>query len=292
MGGHVATPGDRGLVVQPIAFPRGKTVTPELPGREHEAGSAEQPANREVAAAPPAVQIAFETPRAVSPILGVDPLHLERERILPPRAAGANGGPYKMLRTQVLRRLDKLGVNTLAVIGTAADTGKTLTAINLAIAIAADPERTALLIDLDLRRPRIHRRLGIEPAVGVDDCLRRVRPLHEAMVRIAGYERLVILPARECSADSSEVLSTRRTEELILEMRNRYRDRVLVFDLPPVLQADDALAFARHVQAVLVVVNEGRTRRDDLLRTIELLRDVPIVGTVLNGTREPVDTYY
>ena len=65
-----------------------------------------------------------------------------------------------------------------------------------------------------------------------------------------------------------------------------------MFDLPPVLQADDALAFARHVQAVLVVVGEGKTRRDDLVRTLELLRDVPIIGTVLNGTREAVDSYY
>jgi Mrp family chromosome partitioning ATPase len=197
-----------------------------------------------------------------------------------------------MLRTQVLRRLDKLGVNSLAVVGTASDTGKTLTAINLAIAVAADPERSALLIDLDLRKPSIHRRLGIEPVVGIDDCLRRAQTLKDAMVRLDGYDRLVVLPARERSQDSSELLSTRRTEELIVEMRERYKDRVLVFDLPPVLQADDALAFVRHVQAVLVVVGEGRTRRDDLLRTLELLCDVPIIGTVLNGTREPVDTYY
>jgi protein-tyrosine kinase len=278
--------------MQPIAFPRGKVAPAELSGRELESAPAEQPANQEVAEAPADAQPELDTPRTVSPVLGVDPLHLERERILPPYAAGANGGPYKMLRTQVLRRLDKLGVNSLAVVGTSADTGKTLTAINLAIAIAADAEHTALLVDLDLRRPRIHRRFGIEPTVGIDDCLRRMRPLHEAMVRIAGYERLVILPARACSEDSSEVLSTRRTETLILEMRHRYRDRILVFDLPPVLQADDALAFARHVQAVLVVVGEGRTRRDDLLRTMELLRDVPNIGTVLNGTREPIDTYY
>jgi Mrp family chromosome partitioning ATPase len=112
------------------------------------------------------------------------------------------------------------------------------------------------------------------------------------MLRLGGYERLVILPARERATDSSELLSTRRTEEMILEMRSRYKDRILVFDLPPVLQADDALAFARHAQAVLVVVTEGRTRRDDLVRTMELLRDVPIIGTVLNATRERVDTYY
>lgn len=225
-------------------------------------------------------------------VVEINPLHLEMERILPPGAGGTNGGAYKMLRTQVLRRLDKLGVNSLAVVGAATDTGKTLTAINLAIAIAADPERTALLVDLDLRRPSIHRRFGIEPGVGIDDCLRGGAPLQEAMLRLGGYERLVILPARERSLDSSELLSTRRTEETIVEMRNRYRDRTLVFDLPPVLQADDALAFARHAQAALIVVGEGRTRRDDLLRTIELLRDVPLIGTVLNGSREPVDSYY
>ncbi|HEX4648263.1 MAG TPA: CpsD/CapB family tyrosine-protein kinase [Steroidobacteraceae bacterium] len=225
-------------------------------------------------------------------LVQVSPLYLENERVLPPGAGGVQGVPYKMLRTQVLRRLDKLGVNSLAVVGAAADTGKTLTAINLAIAIAADPERTSLLIDLDLRKPSVHRRFGLEPEVGIDDCLRRARPLKDAMVRIETYERFVLLPARERSVDSSELLSTRRTEEMILEMRSRYKDRVLVFDLPPVPQADDALVFARHVQAVLIVVGEGRTRRDDLLRTIELLRDVPIIGTVLNGTREPVHTYY
>jgi Mrp family chromosome partitioning ATPase len=225
-------------------------------------------------------------------VVEVDPLRLESERILSPGATAQHGVPYKMLRTQVLRRLDKLGVNSVAVVGTAADTGKTLTAINLAITIAADPERTALLVDLDLRKPSIHRRFGIEPVAGIDDCLRGSRPLTDALVRIGGYERLVLLPARERSLDSSELLSSRRTQELILEMRGRYRDRVVMFDLPPVLQADDALAFARHVQAVLVVVGEGKTLRADLLRTLELLRDVPIIGTVLNGTRQAVDSYY
>jgi protein-tyrosine kinase len=277
--------------MKPIAFPRGKLAPAGLAAEEIDCAYV-APEVGEAADAVHEEAVQLEAPRAYSRVLEVDHRHLERERILPPRASGINGGPYKMLRTQVLRRLDKLAVNSLAVVGTAADTGKTLTAINLAIAIAADPERTALLIDLDLRRPRIHRRFGIDPVLGVDDCLRHARPLQDAMVRLGGYERLAILPARESSLDSSELLSTRRTEDLILEMRSRYRDRVLVFDLPPVLQADDALAFARHVQAAVIVVSEGRTRRDDLLRTIELLHDVPIIGTVLNGTREPIDTYY
>jgi Mrp family chromosome partitioning ATPase len=217
---------------------------------------------------------------------------LERERVLPPGAGGPNGGPYKMLRTQVRRRLDSLSANSLAVIGTAANTGKTLTAVNLAIAIAAETERTALLVDFDLRKPSVHTRFGLKPKLGVDDCLRRGVPLREAMVRVAGYDRLVVLPARERCENSSEMLAARNTQELVLELRQRYLDRVIIFDLPPVLQADDALAFMRYVQCGLVVVGEGRTQRDDLRRTMELLRDLPIIGSVLNGSRETVDTYY
>ena len=279
--------------MKPIVFPRGKMTSAEFATQEIELAAQERErVLHELADAAQELKPDHESSRPPTRVVQVDPLQLESERILPPGAAGKLGGPYKMLRTQVRRRLDKLGANSLAVVGTAADTGKTLTAINLAIAIAADPERTALLVDLDLRKPSIHRRFGIDPTVGIDDCLRGVRVLKEAMLRLRSYDRLAILPARECCLDSSELLSTRRTEEMILEMRNRYKDRVLLFDLPPVLQSDDALAFVRHVQAVLIVVGERRTRRDDLLRTIELLGDVPIIGTVLNGTRELVDAYY
>ncbi|MBS0379247.1 MAG: CpsD/CapB family tyrosine-protein kinase [Proteobacteria bacterium] len=264
-----------------IIFPRGKITPAEHSRPEPDAGG------------PPDHERTESTAhRLQTRVVQIDPVHLERERVLPPGALGGHGGPYKMLRTQVLRRLEGLGASTLAVVGATAETGKTLTAVNLAVAVAADPERSALLVDLDLRKPSIHLRLGLSPQLGVDDCLRSGTPLREAMVRMAGYERLVVLPARERAEDSSELLSGRRMHEMMLDMRNRYRERVLLFDLPPVLQADDVLAFAKYVQAVLVVVAEGKTRRDDLQRTFELLRDVPIVGTVLNGTREPVVNYY
>jgi len=288
--------------VKPILFPRGKLTAAEAVSQERLAFAADSTLavarGAELTDGPTTVQDLhdprprIDALRVATRVVQINPLHLENERILPPGAAGVHGGPYKMLRTQVLRRLDKLNVNSLVVVGTATDTGKTLTAINLAIAIAADPGLTALLIDLDLRRPSIHRRLGLEPAVGIEDCLRHEQPLADAMLRLGGYDRLVVLPARQRSLDSSELLSTRHTDNTVMEMRNRYRDRILVFDLPPVLEADDALAFARHAQAALIVVAEGRTRRDDLLRTIELLHDVPIIGTVLNGTREATGTYY
>jgi protein-tyrosine kinase len=233
-----------------------------------------------------------DTFTSLTRVVQVDPAVLDQQRVLPAGATGRYGAPYKLLRTQMLRRLDNLNANTFAVIGGAQGAGKTLTAINLAIAIAADHDRTALLVDLDLRRPSIHTKLGIDCTVGIEDCLRNSRPLRDAMVRIAGYERLVILPARESCLDSSELLASQRTQHCIREMRMRYKDRVLIFDLPPVLQADDALAFSRHAQAALLVVGEGSTQRADVKRTLELLKDLPILGTVLNGARDSKQSYY
>jgi len=220
-----------------------------------------------------------------TPSIDVDPAALERERILPAGAGGPHGGAYKLLRTQVLKRLDQLGANSLAVVSPCSADGKTLTAINLAIAIAATTGRTALLVDFDLRNPNLHRRFGFEPAVGVEECLEARRPIHEALVKVSGYERLTLLPARSRVEQSSELLTATRVGELVIEMRNRYANRVLIFDLPPVLQADDALAFSQHIQAALLVVSERLTKREDVTRTLELLRDTPVIGTVLNQSR-------
>jgi Mrp family chromosome partitioning ATPase len=233
-----------------------------------------------------------QTMTMFAPIVQLDGARLEREHILPPSAGGANGGAYKLLRTQVLRRLDQLQANTLAVISPTAGAGKTLTAINLAIAIAADHRRTALLVDLDLRNPSVHRRLGFEPTLGIEDCLQDDRPVQEAIVRVVGYERLAVLPARAVVEHSSELLTSERAARLVAELRARYTNRVIIFDLPPVLLTDDALAFSRSVQAGLMVVGEGRTQRNELMRSMQLLRELTIVGTVLNGSREPVAAPY
>jgi protein-tyrosine kinase len=227
-----------------------------------------------------------------TPSIDVDPVALERARILRPGAGGEYGAAYKLLRTQALKRLDQLGANSLAVVSPCSADGKTLTAINLAIAVAATTGRTALLVDFDLRNPNLHRRFGIEPEVGVEECLETRRPIHEAMVRVAGYERLTLLPARNSVEQSSELLTAARVGELVTEMRTRYANRVVIFDLPPVLQADDVLAFSQHIQAALLVVSERHTKREDVTRTLDLLRDTPVIGTVLNQSRTRDLRYY
>ncbi len=207
-------------------------------------------------------------------------------RLLLPGVVGDAAYAFKMLRTQVLQRLKQRNWNTLAVVSPAPGEGKTFTAINLAIAISGDTNVTSLLVDLDLRRPRMHTRFGIEGGVGISQVLRGEAELSDALVHPEGYERLLLLPGGEGSVhNSSELLSTERAQDIFRDIKQRYQNRIVIYDLPPVLGADDALSFMPQVDAALVVVGDGRTRRDDLLRLFEIMGHVPVLGTVLNGAR-------
>ncbi len=210
------------------------------------------------------------------------PGHLERNRIMNPDAAEPAAAAYRMLRTQVLQRLDAHAWRTLAIFSAGADDGKTTTAINLAVNMAIDRLHTVLLVDFDFKRPTLADRLGLTPEFGADDALTGRAPLEDCLYHPKGFDRLVVLPARSALGNSSEILAGPRNRELVAELRARYPERVIIFDLPPVLHADDALSFAPLVECGLVVASEGRTRRKDLVRTIELLNKTPLVGTVLN----------
>jgi Mrp family chromosome partitioning ATPase len=231
---------------------------------------------------------------SVSPVrlVSTEPSLLRTNGVMPADASGPAAHAFKMLRTQVLQRMRQRNWNSLALMSPAPHDGKTFTAINLAIAIAADTNYTALLVDFDLRRPSVHERFGIQPVVGVEQCLRGEATVSDALINPQGYPKLLLLPAREPVSNSSDLLSSERARQLILELKERSPNRILLFDLPPVLGTDDALAFAPQVDTALVVVGEEHTRREDLLRCFEILRDVPIIGTVLNGSRSDASLAY
>ncbi|MET0498697.1 MAG: CpsD/CapB family tyrosine-protein kinase [Steroidobacteraceae bacterium] len=230
--------------------------------------------------------IPIEGPQRQTRMVEVSTALLDQQRVLRPGAGGAAGAAWKMLRTQVLKRLDKSGSTTLAIVSPRSGDGKTTTAINLAVALACDSSRTVLLVDLDLRRPGIAKRMGVEIEAGVEDYLEAHAPIERLLFHPIGYERMVILPARASVDNSSELLMGGRARELARELKSRYANRIILYDLPPVLEADDALAFMPNVDAALMVVRERRTQRDDIVSAMDLLRDTPIVGTVLNGSRE------
>jgi protein-tyrosine kinase len=224
--------------------------------------------------------------------LPMDAQYLRRSRLLAPGMQGIAAQSFKMLRTQVLQRLRAHRMNSLAIVSSTPGDGKTMVAINLAMAISMDPTHSALLVDFDLRHPSIARRLGILAEPGVEECLMGARGVSDVFVRLAGYERLMVLPAANPVVDSSELLGSETTRQIVHELKHRYTDRIAVFDLPPLLGADDALAFLPQVDAALLVVSEGHTRSEHLARALELLKDKPVIGTVLNRARSDAANSY
>jgi protein-tyrosine kinase len=230
------------------------------------------------AANTPPASIAYTHTRVFTP----SARHLEGNRIVDPASAQPAAVAFRMLRTQVMQRMDSNGWRSLAIFSPSANDGKTTTAINLAVSLASDRSHTVLLVDLDFRHPNVARRLGLAPQFGSDDALGGHARVEDCLYHPDGFERLVLMPARSVMRNSSEILAGPRSRSIIAELRERYPDRIIVFDLPPVLTADDALSFAPLVECGLVVASEGRTRRRDLVRTVELLHKTPLVGTVLN----------
>jgi len=227
---------------------------------------------------PPAQRHAFVAP--------VDPARLRSRRIVLAEDAGAAASAYRMLRAQFLPRLRASQIRTVGVVSAADGEGKTLTTANLALSLAAEPNQTVLIVDLDLRHPSVASLLDLPATCGLEAWLGGACSLSGLFWRLQGIERLSILPTITPLAGSSEVLAGPRAKDLMQHLATRYADRIMLIDLPPVLLADDVLTIAPLLDAVILVAAEGRTRRDDLLRVRELLGPVHILGTVLNRASE------
>lgn len=198
---------------------------------------------------------------------------------------------YKVLRTRVWQQMRSNGWTSLAVTSANPGEGKTLTAINLAISLSRmEIGRTVLLVDLDMRKSRVHEYLGFWPEHGVNDYLQGGIPL-EDIILDPGIGDLLILPGNMHIANSSEILSSPRMQRLLQEIKVRFPSRLVIFDVPPVLATDDVLVLAPSIDAILLVIEEGETKSDDIKRTAELLKDVNLLGSVLNKSEESTQVY-
>ncbi|MEW6247764.1 MAG: CpsD/CapB family tyrosine-protein kinase [Nitrospirota bacterium] len=207
---------------------------------------------------------------------------LRERRVL----AGFDRGPfvdgYKVLRTQVLHRLRENGWNTVGVTSPGSGEGKTLTSVNLAISMAMEATQTVLLVDADLRRPRVHELFGLDDCAGLADYLLDDVPVEDLLIH-PGIGRFVLLPGGRPLPHSAEALASPKMAALVEELKHRYPSRIIVFDLPPLLRRADVLAFSPYTDALLLVVEEGRTTAEDVEHALLLVGGAaPILGTVLN----------
>jgi Mrp family chromosome partitioning ATPase len=189
---------------------------------------------------------------------------------------------YRLLRTQVLQRLNQRGFSSLAVTGADYGVGTTTTAANLAISIALDVNQTVLLVDLNLRSPEIYKKFALTPSAGIEDYLAGQCELKDCLVN-PGMARLVVLPARSPKVDSAEIISSPRMTALARELRARYADRKIIYDMPPLLTSGETLGFLNNADAVLFVARSGRTTKAELDRAANLLANFQVIGTLLNA---------
>ncbi len=199
---------------------------------------------------------------------------------------------YRALRTSLL--LTTLGAPPKTILITSAlpREGKTTTSINTAVVLAQKGTRV-LLIDADLRRPSIHKALGLGPRVGLSNVLTGGATLQQATVRSSVLPNLYILPAGTPPPNPAELMASAQMLDLLAELREQY-DHVIV-DTPPTLSVTDAVVLSTRVDAVVLVIRSAQTTKPALRRSRDILAQVNarVAGVLLNAVDlDSADYYY
>lgn len=187
-----------------------------------------------------------------------------------------------LLRTQILQRFKEYNWNVLAVTSPGEGEGKSLTAINLAISMAREIDYSVLLVDANLRQPMMLKHFGLPERRGLSDYLTGDMPVDELLIQPSYYDDLVILPGGKPLERSAEMLNSLKMEQLVRDIKMCGDNRFIIFDLPPVLSSTETLAFSPQVDAALLVIEDGYTKKQDVECAVERLGHTNIVGTVLN----------
>jgi non-specific protein-tyrosine kinase len=201
----------------------------------------------------------------------------------------------KTLRTQVLNHLSKIRGSSILVTSANPYEGKTFTAINLGVSIAQELDRTVLLVDADLRKHRKHHKdfatdfFGTEMTGGLSNYLLGQAEIPEILIN-PGINRLVLLPAGRPLPNSAELLGSPRMVMLVNDIKNRYSDdRIIIFDSSSILDCADPLVLSRYVDGILLVVEQEKTTTDELKKSMELLKDKSVFGTIMNKSRNAIN---
>lgn len=219
--------------------------------------------------------------------------HLEAMRIVAHNKDDPRSRAFDMLRTQVLQSMDAHGWQFLAITAPTPECGKTVTACNLALSIARLPERPVLLVDLDMRKPKLAEYLGFKSDGGVLNVLQGHQHLSDAIVQIGvERERLLVLPGQQ-TRSSSEWMASPSMAALLENIKRDYRSHIILLDLPPLLVGDDVLSLLPHLQSILLVAEAGSSSVADLKECTKHLKGTPVVRVVLNKVteKEPAALY-
>ena len=214
--------------------------------------------------------------------------HFEQHRLAAlsdPQSVAAQ--QYSILALKVQQWMVQTGGKTLLVTSASGEEGKSLTALNLSLALAASSEGRVLLVDADLRMPQVHTRLGLESNRGFSDLLAPEGGDIGSYVSKIGA--LHVLAGGTNPANPVGLLASGRTREIFARLRNEYQ--LIVVDSPPIVPIADSHILAGLCDGVVLVVRARRTQPELLLRAIESLGASNVIGVVLNDVELAATPY-
>jgi exopolysaccharide/PEP-CTERM locus tyrosine autokinase len=215
---------------------------------------------------------------------------LERQGYLTPKNSQSQlAEEFRLLKRPLLRNAFGKNAagpiehsNLIMVTSAMPGEGKTFTSLNLAMSMAMELDSTVLIIDCDVIKPALTKMLGLEGAPGLTDVLLDTDvQLSDAIVN-TDLPKLRVLPAGRIHSQSTELLASEQMEQLARELSQRYPDRVILFDSPPLLATSQASVLAHLMGQILMVVEAGRTPQHVVKEAVALLDDTKVIGMALN----------
>jgi protein-tyrosine kinase len=198
----------------------------------------------------------------------------------------------RVIKRQLLRKTfsspsaNRTGANLIMITSARPGEGKTFSALNIAVSIAIEPNHRVLLIDADTVRQGISQAIGLDEQHGLLDLLSDNEREVSDVILQTDIPNLAILPAGAARDDAAELLASPRMVALLSEMCARYSNRIVLIDAPPCLMSSDPAALAGMVGQVVMVVEAGRTQRDDVEAAIEMVKDCSDVSLILNRLQQ------
>ena len=183
--------------------------------------------------------------------------------------------------------------NLVGITSALAGEGKTFTALNLAVSMAMEQDRTVLLIDGDNARASLTKMAGLDGAGGLIDILTGEIDNYENVIYRTDIAKLSFMPSGKQNIYSTELYASKKMEQLINHLAESYRDRIILIDTPPLLQASQSKVLAQQVGQILIIVEEGKTVQQSIVQAISQIDSKKIIGLILNKRKySTISEYY
>jgi len=238
----------------------------------------------------PAVRLARESQPA-SKLIQLDLATLAAAGIVTPNAPRSHlADQYRVLKRPLIANAMGKGANQLnhsnliMVTSALPGEGKSFTAINLAMSMAAEMDHTVMLVDADVARPSVLRMLGLPPAPGLLDLLENKAEVADVLLR-TNVDKLTLLPSGSPHPKATEMLASDAMDKLLDDMATRYPDRIIIFDSPPLLLTTESRVLATHMGQIVMVVHAGQTLQATVQEALSTIEACPVKLMVLNKAR-------